>query len=313
MGTTEEEKRHLRNGLHEMFVPGGSLEHGCAIVEVRDSPTAVVLLVRWDRDPRLYGIPIDIEDISRDFYYTDFPVDSAQEWLESVDVGLTVHLGTGFRGSARRTAVEDYIELRAEGGWPVDERFHFGVVEPADPHGWLRVPFVKRSGLDPTPAVASLDSGRLIAWVVCFENNSTGSPYVGQAVVSWTGDSVAALEDVEVAAGVPVTVVVDLAQLGAHVAGDAGALSVVTDLEVAELEVAGFLAGEAGRRVVDTSFLDEDPVGAARLLHEAMAVPSQWGQDRDAAGRYLPGSRPSRWWHRLKHGPDGAPPHVRWE
>jgi hypothetical protein len=126
--------------------------------------------------------------------------------------------------------------------------------------------------------------------------------------VSWTGERTAHLEHVEVADGAPVTVVVDLAHLAAHAAGAAGALSVTTDLDAPELAVAGFSVRPGGRREVDTSFLDEDPAGAARLLESVLTAGERWGKDRDAAGRYLPETRAGRLWHRLKHGPSGAQP-----
>lgn len=302
-----EDEQGLRDRLRHMFRPGASLGADCAVIEVRDAPGEVVLLVRWRRDPHLYGIPIPLGDTSRDFYYTGYPVTSIEEWLDSVSLGLTIHLDTGFRTSARRTAVDDYIELRADGGWPFDERFCYDVVDPADPYSWERVPFVTAAGLDPGAAVASRDSGRLIGWVTGYENNSTGEPYVGHAVVSWTGDTTAHLEHVELAGGVPVTVLVDLAHLAAHTAGAAGAMTVTTDLHQDELAVAGFRAGPSGERVVESSFLSEDPAAAARLLAAALTVPDRWGQNRDAAGRYLPDTRVGRWWHRLKHGPTGAP------
>lgn len=298
----------LRERLRGMYPPGTRLGDDCAVVEVRDAPGEVVLLVRWQRDPRLYGIPIPLGDISRDFYYTDYPVASAAEWLDSVGLGLMIQMDTGFRAGARRTAVDDYLELRADGGWPVDERFYYDVVEPTDPYSWERVPFVAAAGLDPTAAVASRGTGRLIAWVTGYENNSTGEPYVAQAVVSWTGETTAHLEHVEVADGVPVTLVVDLAHLASHAAASAGALSVTTDLDAPELAVVGFRVGLGGRREVDTSFLKEDPAGAARLLESALTTGERWGQDRDAAGRYLPQTRGGRLWHRLRHGPSGAQP-----
>ena len=250
-------------------------------------PGEAVLMLRWEQDPRLYGIPIALDETGRDFYYGD-PVTSTDEWLHSVDLGIEIHLGTGFRARARRTQVDDYIELRAQGGWPEDDRFFLDVVDPGDDESWLRVPSVTEAGLDPGTAIASREAGRLIGWVTAYENNATGHPYVGQAVVSWSGHTTASLDCVEVTAGVPVTVAVDLASSAAHIAGDAGALHVTTDLGLEEFELAGFRYDGDGVRSVDTSFLDEDPAGARALLQEVLAEPSQWGDNRDAAGRYLP-------------------------
>jgi hypothetical protein len=107
---------------------------------------------------------------------------------------------------------------------------------------------------------------------------------------------------------VPVTVLADLAYLAAHAAGAAGVRTVFTELTAPELALVGFRQQADGRRAVDTSLVDADPAAAAELLQHLTADPGQWGQDRDDAGRYLPPGRARRWWHRLKHGPSGAPP-----
>lgn len=259
----------LRQRLRRMFPAGTELDDGVAVVEVRDARDEVVLLLRRRRDPRLYGIPVPLGDTSEDFYYTGYAVASVEEWLESVDVGLLIHMGTGFWASARRAAVDDYIELRADGGWPHDDRFYFQVLEPMDPFLLERASAIAASGMDPTVAAARRDVGRLICWVTASANNATAGTYVAQAVVSWTGDTTAHLELVEVADGAPISVLVDAAHLAAHAAGAAGALSVSTDLDAPELRIAGFRVVADGRRQVDTSFLDEDPAAAAALIERS--------------------------------------------
>jgi hypothetical protein len=97
-------EQELRDRLRHRYPPGTRLSADCAVVEVRDVPGEVVLLVRWERDPRLYGIPIPLDDTGRDFWYTDYPVASAEEWPDSVILGLEIHMDTGFRIGARRPA-----------------------------------------------------------------------------------------------------------------------------------------------------------------------------------------------------------------
>ena len=140
MSASDHEEQDLRDRLRAMFGVGSSVTDGCTAVEVRDAADEVVLLVRWRSDPRLYGIPIDLRDTQRDFYYTDYPVDSSEEWLESVGLGMMIRMDTGFQFSARRTQVADYIELREPRGWPEDTRFYIDVVSPDDDDSWLRVP-----------------------------------------------------------------------------------------------------------------------------------------------------------------------------
>jgi hypothetical protein len=293
----------LADRVASMFPAGHPLigSHPGVIVDVRRKQSEVVPLVRWDGDPRIYGIPISLADPRRDFYYDD-PVDGDDEWLESVGLGLMVMLNTGFRATARRRLVDDYIELRTIGGWPNDDRFYlswFGRNFNQD-----RADCLRDEGLDPDLAVTLLKSGRLIAWLVAYENNSTGTPDVGQAVVSRGPTGGAILEMVELAPGVPESVMVDLAYFAAHAAAEQGAATVATELAMPALSLAGFQDCD-GRRLLDTSFLAADPDGARALLAASVAERGRWGDDRDIAGRHLPRSRIGRLLHLLRWGRTG--------
>jgi len=291
-----------------MYPPGSQLEPGCVVDGVREGRREAVLTMRCGRDPRTYGIPIPLDDPARDFYYPDEPVPSIDEWLESVRLGMSIHVGTGLLSRARRTLVGDYIELREEGGWQYDPRFYLDVVEPDEPQSWDRVPLLAEAGLDPAPAIAGRDEGRLIGWVTAYEEDSATNPYAGHAVVSWTGDGTAELEHVEVTPGAPITVLVGLVRRGAHVAGAAGALSVTTRLDAPELDLVGFRYAD-GRRAVDTGFLDEDPDGGAALLGDAPGSAAAQPAATDPGGRPHQ-SRSVRWWPRSRRGHADAPPAV---
>ena len=288
-----------------MYPTGTKLEPGCVVEDVRSRPGEAVLTFTCGRDPRTYGIPIPLAATDREFYFTDNPVGSIEEWLESVRVGMSIHLGTGLHTRGRRTLVGDYIELRETDGWEYDPRFYLDVVEPDEPQSWDRVELLAQAGLDAAPAIASRDEGRLIGWVTAYEDDSEGNPYAGHAVVSWTGDDTAHLEHVEVGPGTPVTLVVGLARRAAHLAGRAGALSVTTSLDTPELDLVGFRYAADGRRVVDTSFLDEDPSGAAALLAGVLAPAGQAEAPRDTGGRHQESS--GRWWARSRRGSAEAP------
>lgn len=290
-----------------MYPAGKTLEPECVVVGVHAARGEAVLKLRCGRDPRTYGIPIPLGDTSREFYYPENRVSSVEEWLESVRLGMSIHVGTGLHSRARRTLVDDYIELREADGWEYDPRFYLDVVEPDEPQSWDRLPIVGHAGLDTAPAIASRDEGRLICWVTAYEDDSRGNPYAGHAVVSWTGDDTAHLEHLEVGNGVPITVVVGLARRGAHFAGGAGALSVTTALDTPELDLVGFRSAADGRRVVDTSFLDEDPAGAAALLREVLAGEDPQQNAGDAGGRRRPDVRSGRWWPRPRRGAADAP------
>lgn len=303
-----DDQSDLAQRLEAMFPPGRTIDDGCAVVEARRAPKEVVLLVRWKRDPRLYGIPISLTDTREDFYYTGHRVSSDEEWLESVDVGLMVHMGTGFRARARRRELSEYIELRDDGGWPTDERFYLQGVD-YEPERVAQA--LECDGLHAQSALQRRAEGRLLAWVLAYENNATGEPNVGHAVVVRLNDKEAVLEHLEVAPDVPVTVKLDLAYFACHEAAAAGALTIVTDLDDAELGLAGFRSGTGGARLLDTSFLDADPDGARALLENDLGRGSRWGQNRDSGGRHMPRSRLGRAWHVVRFGKSGKPPR-RW-
>lgn len=305
---TAPDSTSLAERVARMFPVGHPIpgSHPGVVVDVRHASAEVVLLIRWEGDPRLYGIPISLAESRRDFYYGD-QVEDDDEWLDSVGLGLQVMLDTGFRAQARRRPVGDYIELRQAGGWPNDDRFYlswFG--ENFDER---RADDLRRDGLDPDIALRRLKSGALLAWLVAYENNSTGEPDVGQAVVSRDAAGQACLEIVELTPGVPESVMVDLAYFAAHTAAEKGAGTIATELDIPQLSIAGFETRE-GRQVLDTSFLAADPDGARALVLASLAQGGRWGDDRDAASRYLPRSRVGRLVHQLVRGRNGRPARI---
>lgn len=279
-------------------VPGSSRG---VVLEVRQGSDEVIPLIRWHGDERVYGIPINLTSPRRDFYY-DSPVESDDEWLESIDLGFMIMLDTGFRARARRRLVDSYIELREEGGWPNDDRFYLSWFGENFDAG--RADFLRHDGLDPEPALEHLRSGRLIAWLVAYENNSTGTPDVGQAVIARGPHGEARLEILEVATGVPESVMLNLAYFAGHAAAEQGAATVVTDLRCPLLTIAGWEPLDA-QQVLDTSFLRADPDAARALLARSLARGDRWGDDRDAAGRYFPRSHVGRFDLRMLPGPRG--------
>lgn len=280
---------HLVAWLHGRLPAGTAISEDCTVEEVRAVTGAALVMVTWTGDPHRYGIRVGFEDLTHEYYYTDLTVDSVEEWLDSVLLGLMIQTDTGLRASAARLAGTGFVELRAEGGWPSDLRFYPMVLAPGDRHGWSCLPWVEASGIDPAVALAHREAGALVAWVLMYENNITGTPYVAQAVVTRDEQepTTAHVEILEVVDAMPDWALVDLAHLAAHVATEKGALRVTTDHHLPELRLAGFVGDPRSRRTLDTAFLDTDPAGAAALLETSLGV-GRWGQDRDAAGRYLP-------------------------
>jgi hypothetical protein len=240
--------------------------------EVRDLGTEAVLVGHFDRDQNRYGIPIDLTRRSREFYYTRFAVANDDEWLKSVDIGLLVMVGTGLRASARRRRTHDYIELRAEGGWPSDERFYRqDATQDDEEQQELMAQTLLRDGLSPDVGVARRREGRLVAWLLQYENTAPSGPWVGQAVVASDEAGEAVLEVTEIGLGVPETVRADLAYFACHAAAEVGARTVSTSLTHASLSLVGFADGEAGQRVLQTHFLDADPDAARERLRADLA------------------------------------------
>lgn len=271
-------------------------------LEIRRAGDEAVLMFRWDGGGP-YGVPLSLTSIDRRLDW-DRPAHHMDEWLESVDLWLMEDVENGFIHRARRRLADDYVELRGP-GWPHDRRFWVDTVGPEDEFAWLRAPVMQHDGLDPGPAAKRRDSRTLVAWVTAYENNSSGSPYLGQATVVHTRPGVAEIDHVECAAGVPDTLILDLMHAATHAAAEAGAAVVITRLSLPHLAVAGFRP-EGDYHVLDTTFLDEDHDAAQRLLDDELAMPGPWGRDRDRAGRHLPTTPLGRLGHRLRHGLGGT-------
>ena len=284
-----------------MFRPGTELTESSRVVELRGSDDEVVVLFRTDPNPNLFGLPIPLTDLTTTYFYNS-PISSPDEWLDELGTEVMVQLDTGYVSSASRVLIDDYIELR-EPRWPFDERFFVDVVPPDIDDSWLRVPFVADDGLDPAPALELRERGLLIAWITAYENNSTGSPYVGTATVSWIDDTVAELAHIQTVEDLPETAVLDIAHAAVHAAADLGATTVTTAEPYGDLDLLGFKQNsDSSARIVDTRILDADVERATESVETALKEPSQWGQDRDREGRHIPPGHIARLIHRLRHG-----------
>lgn len=302
-----DDRLNLAQRVADMFPVGVTIDDGCSVVEVRTVDEEVVLLVRWAADPQVYGIPISLIDTRRDFYYTNFSVASDEEWLDSVGLGMTVRMGTGFVASARRRDLGEYIELREEGGWPSDQRFYHQDGD-CEPHRLAEA--LAHDGMNVAPVLRLLDAGTLLTWLVAYENNSTGSPYIGYAAISRVSATSARLEHLEVVEDVPLTAQLNLAYYCSHDVARRGALTIETSLDEARLDIVGFRTSPDGVRRLHTTFTDADPDAARIMLDEDLLRGSAWGQNRDMAGRHIPASRLGRAWHAIKFGREGRPPKM---
>lgn len=293
--------------LSEAFPVRGD---GSGLVEIRRIGNEAVLMFRWPPEDRLFGVSVSLTRIDRRLDWNR-PAADLEEWLESLDLWITEDVDNGYRYRARRSAVDDYIELR-QPPWPMDERFYLQVNERIE-RDWTLVEHAD-DGLDAGIALAAQDSGTLLAWTFAYENNSSGSPVVGHSTIAWDGPDVARLIHLVLRDDVPATVAAELVRSATHAAAEAGAQVVVSDVDLGTCHpdlaaITGFRPGHEGMRV-GTDLLTEDADLAERLLDEALAEPGRWGDNRDRSGRYLPNSRIGRALHRLRHGTSGRPPRL---
>jgi hypothetical protein len=90
--------------------PGGISDS--LILEVRRvDDTAVVLIDRPGEDKPL-GLVIDLVDTTHEFYYSDIPVASFDDWLEYLFIYVMVSLDTGLAARSERVDRGDYVQVR---------------------------------------------------------------------------------------------------------------------------------------------------------------------------------------------------------
>ena len=289
----------LSERVMSMFPPGTALSDQWTSAGCRVSSDEVTVLATRAGDTQLHGIPVSLEHTGYEFYYGPrHPVNSVDEWLESVGLGFSIMLETGYAYFARRRVLEDYIELRAEGGWPQDDRFYYYPYAPrGDTTG-----FGNRQedpDLDVSLPNARIEQGRLIEWVVATENNATAGPHLGQALTSHDEHHGAILELLEVADGVPNSVRLELGRIVVFGAGPRYS-HVVTHLQDPLLTILGFRPLSDSLQVIGTDLVSADPVTAHAIVESEVAQGPLWGCDRDVAGRPLPSSRFGKLLHRLR-------------
>ncbi|MBO0812936.1 MAG: hypothetical protein J2P23_12945 [Microlunatus sp.] len=278
------------------------------LIDIRRAEDSALLVFRWPPYADLFGVELSL--VGPD-YWLDVadPAGDLDEWIATLPSSLIEEIDTGLLYRGRRRQGEGCIELHGP-DWPSDKRFYVDVVHPGDEDAWARTEFVAADGLDPARAVAAREAGILVAWVTAYENNSAGAPYVGQGIVIGETPDRARLDQVEVVAGTPSTLVVDLVRAATHAAAGSGAATVTTRLQLEHLELLGFRSTAAGEYVAATNFLSEDADAADAVFEAALAEPGSWGGDRDRAGRYLPRTRAGRLIHRLRFGRSGSRPRV---
>ncbi|MBO1756888.1 hypothetical protein [Allobranchiibius sp. CTAmp26] len=284
--------------LQQAMPPGSPVGDSGIVVEVRATGSDAVVLLRWARDPNTYGVPISLDEAGTIYSGAS---ESIEEHLSEIEIFLMEELGTGLVSRARRRLAGDYIELSVP-DWPVDHRFAEQVIYPDSDQLRTLASGTRTDGMNPAVALASASAGSLVTWVLAYENNRHGGPYVGQAVITGHRGEPAVLQMLQLSQdAVPRTVALSLAHLAGHCAGEAGYLSVRTTVDLPELDMLGYRPDADGTWSVDTTFLNEDQGRASILLTDARRDSTAWGSDRDLRDAHLGKTRPQRWLHRLAH------------
>lgn len=92
--------------------PGGI--SGSTILDVRRVDDTAVVLIEHPGEPKPLGLVIDLVDTTHEFYYSDTPVASFEDWLEYLFVYVMVSLDTGIADRSARVDRHDYVEVRED-------------------------------------------------------------------------------------------------------------------------------------------------------------------------------------------------------
>ncbi|MFI7108590.1 hypothetical protein ACIBK9_19955 [Nonomuraea sp. NPDC050227] len=180
----------------------------------------------------------------------------AGAWARKVEFLLMEELDTGLVRRSRRTVRDGRVLLDTRDApdvWPTG--YHVGEVPldddaPATDAGfWLA-----RAGLDVGVPRRLIAEARLACWLQAYVDNDRGEPFVGHAAASWEDErhTMARLDVAYVLPGVPAGVRRALARLAVHEVAEAGALGVVTAIDVPELREPGFGPADGGGLVLHT-------------------------------------------------------------
>ncbi|MCA2189707.1 hypothetical protein [Nonomuraea cavernae] len=251
----------------------GAVTDGYCAVDVIAEPDRMLVIFRWRRDPNTYAIGVEFPAVPES-PWTGLPVASAYEWAADVAGRLAEDLATGLVRRSRRTIRDGYVLLDRHdapdlcpagffiGSVPLDDgmltlsgddreegrplpRSPSAPVPPlaSDAGFWLA-----EAGMDVTIPRELIVEGRLACWLQAYVDNSRGEPFVGQAATSWADErhTTVRLDLAHVQPGVPSEVREALVRHAVREAAEAGALRVITAIDVPELPGVGFRPANGG-------------------------------------------------------------------
>lgn len=257
--------RHVRADHRR---PHGSGVGPTTITGVETRETDLLVTLEWRQYPHTLAHALDLDAVlimGGDLPRLEATVEmwAAEAWEELAWIPHLSLLDT--RRRPRGDTVE--IVLTEE----TDPRFHAGHRMANDTTSWRRAAEFSWPSIPPGPIDAWRTDGSLIAWSIANLEHRYPLPDIGHAATRWRTDGVADLAYLETAPGLPTIVRLVLAADAVLTAAGEGARTVVSDLDLPELALLGFVRSD-GVLQIDTKFLDIDHPAIAELV----ASTSQW-------------------------------------
>jgi hypothetical protein len=252
MGAAEHPVSRRVEALRDLLPEGARLSDA-TFFGVRPESDGCLVLFKWRRDPRLYALGINLRDVSREYFYGT-PVNSWEEWLQSFDVNLLVHLDTGLVENSARTQRDGFIELNDQLTWPY--------LPGVDYLAWDATGLGQAgNGIDLSVTALSVSADDLrtgaVAAVVTAYRSGARAPTV-MSRVARSADDVATVQVVR-SGSASTRMVVDTLHLACHEAASNGIRLIEASGNLPGAKALGFSASASqGGLVLETSFLDED-------------------------------------------------------
>lgn len=285
-------RQEVLGAVRRCLLPAGAVADGFSAVDVLAEPDSMLVVFRWRRDPNTYAIKVEFPTAPRSSW-TGLPVTSADEWAADVASRLEEELLTGLVRRSRRMIRDGYVVLDTydapdvcpvgfyissvplggdvvplpsppqggdrEGAYPILGSPSASVSPLASEAGsWLA-----KAGMDVTISRQLIAAAKLVCWFQARVDSprvdkARGRPFVGHAAASWEDEqhTTARLDLVHIQPGVPSEVRNALVRLAVCEAAEAGALRVVTAIDVPGLHELGFRPANGGGLTLHTSSVE---------------------------------------------------------
>lgn len=229
-------------------------------IEARETDLLVTLA--WRQYPHTLAHALDLDAVL--IWGGDLPRPEAtvEMWAEEAweELASIPHLSLL---ETRRRPRGDTVEIVVTE--EIDPRFSSGHRMASDTTSWREAAELSWPSLPPEPIDAWRSDGSLIAWSIANLAHRYPLPDIGHAATRWRTDGVADLAYLETASGLPTTVRLALAADAVQTAAGEGARTVVSELDLPELAMLGFVRVD-GVLQVDTKFLGIDYSAIAELV-----------------------------------------------